>query len=99
MADGILKQIEYGEDLIPGCIVRPIGENIAPFSDCVFIGFDQEKPNYCKLARPYVYVNSADTMCPGILTGVENFSVDFHRFKTRFVLVLTERGNQHQYKV
>lgn len=38
-----------------------------------------DKRLYAKLARPYCFVSGAETCCPSVLTGVEQFVVEASR--------------------
>ena len=76
-------------DLVRGNVLCTLHDDrVHTFSDCVIVDvFDVndlghrcylgEKPagRLVRLARPYVYVSSAETSCPGVLQGFEDYTV------------------------
>ncbi len=77
-----------------GDVLRNAAGQNDPWSQCIILGFsspDKHGDVYVKLARPYAYASCVGTTGPGVLTGVEEFSI--HADKLRHETVLTTGGN------
>lgn len=60
----------------------------------------QYKTLYAKLARPYCFVSGAETCCPSVLTGVEQFEVEASRLHgpdSPYRLVVQSTGKAANY--
>lgn len=101
MADGKIRRINDASDLKPGSIVRPQGDT-SPYSDSVVVSsrtvdYQLETVTYYTLARPYAYVTLANTLCAGVVTGVEQHTVPFKSLQDRYVVVMTDRENLYDF--
>lgn len=112
MADGILRNINDRSNFLVGSVVRQQkidSTNNPPFNDMVISKIFHEKtdetftcirgnPNNLKfvLVRPYVMVTKY-TSVPFV--AYETITVPFSSLKDNFVLVLTERENNHEYVI
>lgn len=93
MYDGTMKNIEYWEELVPGCVIRRINDDgtVAPFSDSIVLGHT-DTYGYFKLIRPYGYATLTETICQGHLLGAETYTAKFDVLKEHYMLVLYSTG-------
>lgn len=103
--DGHTRQITDA-DLVRGHVVRSVNHEFTnaaydpqasyAFSDCVILDvISINGRKLVKLARPYCHVANADTACPTVLTGVEQFEVsaeDLCREGQSYRLVVLSTG-------
>lgn len=100
------RKINRIAEIQPGCIIRhktdvELGE---AFSDCIVIGLEPEQvwgraSERFKVARPYAFVSNADTMCPSILTGIENVTISFEIMEKCYLIVVNEKDEPRTYIV
>jgi hypothetical protein len=83
-------------DFCSGFVGNVVRSSQDPFSDCVVVKVDREW-NRVTLARPYVYVSGANTACPTVLTGVENFEVSFENLQRFYKKVVEPCGRGYEF--
>ncbi len=80
-------------DLVSGTVIRMVnaadgyadGQIVSSFMDFVVVrveavtGRVDNVESTVSISRPYMYVSSADTACPGVLTGVETVKLEVRR--------------------
>jgi len=69
----------------------------SPFSDCVILGVID---GMVRLARPYCYATSTETICPSPLMGCERFDVEVHSLlsaRVPYHVVLMSTGEPAKY--
>jgi hypothetical protein len=89
-----ISMLEY--DFCPELVGNIVRSSQDPFSDCVVVKVDREW-NRVTLARPYVYVSGANTACPTVLTGVENFEVSFENLQKHYTKIIQPSGKGYEF--
>jgi len=67
-----------------------------PWSQAIILGFsarDEYGACYVKLARPYAYATCTGTTSPGVVTGVETYTMNVTNLKFENVLTAAGRGS------
>lgn len=93
-----MKTIQKASELVVGSLVRmnTDAEYKHPFAECLVVKVDETQQEVL-LARPYGYVSNANTSCPTVLLGYENFSARFETIEKYFHLLESSKGIPHNF--